>query len=79
MLCTASVEEVIEDHYENQLEKLGEDEKDLKSKIKKFKEEEIDHKNIAYESGATNKGAYSIMDKIIRTGSKIAITISEKI
>ncbi len=79
MLCTASVEEVIEDHYENQLEKLGDDEKDLKSKIKKFKEEEIDHKNIAYESGATNKGAYSIMDKIIKTGSRIAITISEKI
>jgi len=79
MLCTASVEEVIENHYENQLEKLGDDEKDLKSKIKKFKEEEIDHKNIAYESGATNKGAYSIMDKIIRTGSRIAITISEKI
>ena len=28
MLCTASVEEVIEDHYENQLKKIGEDEKD---------------------------------------------------
>jgi len=32
MLCTASVEEVIENHYENQLSKLGEDEKDLKKK-----------------------------------------------
>ena len=31
MLCTASVEEVIESHYEKQLEKLGLDEKDLKS------------------------------------------------
>jgi 3-demethoxyubiquinol 3-hydroxylase len=79
MLCTASVEEVIENHYQNQLEKLGNDEKDLKAKIEKFKNDEIDHKNIAYESGATNKGLYSIMDKIIRTSSKIAITISEKI
>jgi len=33
MLCTASVEEVIEDHYENQLKKIGDDEKDLKIKI----------------------------------------------
>ena len=79
MLCTASVEEVIENHYENQLSKIGEDEKDLKTKIEKFKGDEVNHKNTAYESGATKSGLYSIMDKIIRTGSKIAITISEKI
>ena len=79
MLCTASVEEVIENHYNNQLKKIGNDEKDLKAKIEKFKSEEIDHKNIAYESVATNKGLYSIMDKVIRAGSRIAITISEKI
>ena len=79
MLCTASVEEVIEDHYKNQLRKIGEDEKDLKAKIEKFKEDEVNHKNTAYESGANKTGLYSIMDKIIKTGSKIAITISEKI
>ena len=79
MLCTASVEEVIENHYEDQLKKLGNDEKDLKTKIEKFKGDEIHHKNTAYEAGATNKGIYSIMDKLIKTGSRIAITISEKI
>ena len=79
MLCTASVEEVIEDHYHNQIKKLGDDEKDLKNKIEKFKSDEIKHKNIAYDSGASNKGLYSIMDKIIKTSSRIAITISEKI
>ena len=35
MLCTASVEEVIESHYENQLKRLGADEKDLKKKIER--------------------------------------------
>ena len=79
MLCTASVEEVIEDHYKNQLNQIGNDEKDLKEKILKFKTDEAKHKNIAYESGASKKGLYSIMDKLIKTGSKIAITISEKI
>ena len=79
MLCTASVEEVIEKHYENQLKKIGSDEKDLKDKIEKFKSDEVNHKNIAYEAGATNQGLYSIMDKIIRTSSRIAIKISEKI
>jgi len=79
MLCTASVEEVIEDHYQNQIKKLGNDEMNLKAKIEKFTEDEIHHKNIAYDMGATNKGLYSIMDKLIKTGSRIAITISEKI
>ena len=79
MLCTASVEDVIEDHYQNQLTKLGNDEMELKAKIEKFKEDEASHKNMAYEAGATNKGIYSIMDKVIKTGSRIAITISEKI
>ena len=79
MLCTASVEEVIEDHYQSQLKKLGNDEAALKAKIEKFKDDEVDHKNIAYKMGATNKGFYAVMNKLIKTCSKIAITISEKI
>ena len=79
MLCTASVEEVIDKHYLDQINQLGSDEKELKKKITKFRDDELDHKNIAYEEGATKKGFYSIMDKIIKTGSKIAINISEKI
>ena len=79
MLCTASVEEVIETHYENQLKKIGSDEKDLKIKIEKFKSDEVNHKNTAYDSGASKSGIYSVLDVLIRTGSKIAINISEKI
>ena len=79
MLCTASVEEVIDKHYKNQIDQLGPDEKDLKKKIIKFREDELHHKDIAYEKGATKEGLYFIMDKIIKTGSKLAINISEKI
>ena len=79
MLCTASVEEVIQEHYANQIEQLGSDEKKLKDKIIKFREDELHHKDIAYEEGATKEGPYYILDKIIKTGSKIAINISEKI
>tara|TARA_Y100000389_G_C17386262_1_gene477194 strand:+ start:706 stop:1236 length:531 start_codon:yes stop_codon:yes gene_type:complete len=78
MLCTASVEEVIDEHYLNQINQLGTDEKELKKKIIKFREDELHHKDIAYEKGATKKGLYSILDKIIKTGSKVAISISEK-
>ena len=79
MLCTASVEEVIDKHYLDQINQLGPEEKILKKKIIKFREDELHHKDIAYEEGATKKGLYFIMDKIIKTGSKIAINISEKI
>ena len=79
MLCTASVEEVIDEHYQNQINQLGSDEKNLKKKIIKFREDELHHKDIAYEKGASKKGIYLIMDKIIKTGSKIAINISEKV
>ena len=65
-------------HYQNQIDQLGSEEKALKRKIIKFRQDELHHKDIAYEKGATKKGIYSIMDKIIKTGSKIAIKISEK-
>ena len=79
MLCTASVEEVIDKHYENQINQLENDEKNLKNKIIKFRSDEIHHKNIAYEQGASKEGFYSLLDKVIKVGSKIAINISEKI
>ena len=79
MLCTASVEEVIDEHYQNQIDQIESDEKELKEKIIKFREDELHHKDIAYEKGASKEGVYSLFDKIVKTGSKIAIRVSEKI
>ena len=79
MLCTASVEEVIDGHYKDQTFKLGKDEEKLKDKIIKFREDELHHKEIAYDNGATKKGLFGLLDKVIKTSSRIAITISEKI
>ncbi len=79
MLCTASVEEVIDDHYKSQIDQIGSDENNLKNNIIKFRNDEIHHKDIAYDNGATKEGFYTIIDKVIKTGSKLAIKISEKI
>ena len=79
MLCTASVEEVIDEHYQNQIDQLGSDEKELKKKIIKFRNDELHHKDIAYEKGASKEGLYSLLDKLIKSSSRIAINISEKI
>ena len=51
MLCTASVEEVIDKHYQSQIDQLQDDEKKLREKIKKFRADELEHKDIAYEHG----------------------------
>ena len=66
-------------YYQDQINQLGPEEKELKKKITKFRQDELDHKDIAYEEGASKKGLYSIMDKVIKTGSRIAINISEKV
>ena len=79
MLCTASVEEVIDEHYQKQINQIEDDEKQLKKKIIKYKKDELHHKDIAYDEGASKEGIYSILDKIIKTGSRIAINISEKV
>ena len=78
MLCTASVEEVIDEHYQNQINQIEDDEIEFREKIIKFRKDELHHKNIAYDEGASKEGPYRILDEIIKTGSKIAIKISEK-
>ena len=55
MLCTAFVERVIDEHYQNQINQLMPDENILKEKIKKFREDELHHKDIAYKNEATKK------------------------
>ena len=75
MLCTASVEEVIDQHYKDQTYKLGEDEKDLKKKIMKFRDDELHHKDIAYDQVQLKDYGVLVNNK---TSSRIAITISEK-
>jgi ubiquinone biosynthesis monooxygenase Coq7 len=81
MLCTASVEEVIDKHYLSQIEYLENQkcDEELLQKVKKFRDDELEHRDIAYEEGATKKGAYSVLDLIIKTGSKAAIEIAKKI
>jgi ubiquinone biosynthesis monooxygenase Coq7 len=51
--------------------------KRIKKKIIKFREDELHHKDIAYEKGATKKGLFNL-DKIIKTGSKLQLIFLKK-
>jgi 3-demethoxyubiquinol 3-hydroxylase len=77
--CTAAVEEVIEDHYREQIEELGHNEPDLKAMITTFREEEIAHKDQAIALGAKDAVGYPIMEALIKAGCRTAIAVCQKI
>ena len=79
MACTVAVEKVIGEHYQEQLELLGDDHKDLKKTISKFRDDEHEHHDIGIQHDAENAPGYKIMSKVIEFGCKTAIAISKKI
>lgn len=79
MACTVAVEEVIDEHYQKQLETLKDDEPGLRKLIKKFRDEEIEHKKIGQNNGAEDLPYYPLLRALIRAGSKTAIWLSERV
>ena len=73
MLCTASVEEVIDKHYQNQIDQIGDDEIELKNKIIKFRKDELHHKDIAFEEGASKEGFYKVLDGILKLDQRLQL------
>ncbi len=79
MACTVAVEKVIGEHYQEQLDLLEDDQKDLKKTISKFRDDELEHHDIGIEHDAESAPGYKIMSKVIEFGCKTAIAISKKI
>ena len=79
MACTAAVEEVIDQHYENQLETLGMQDPQLSHLISICQQEEREHKDIAFEQGAREAPAYPVLSKSIKAASRLAIWLSERL
>ena len=79
MACTVAVEKVIGEHYQEQLNLLGDDHRDLKKTISKFRDDELEHHDIGIEHDAENAPGYKVMSKVIELGCKTAIAISKKV
>ncbi|MFM6972619.1 MAG: demethoxyubiquinone hydroxylase family protein, partial [Alphaproteobacteria bacterium] len=91
MTCTTAVEEVIDEHYLQQISELDFIEKnnfnnqknseftELKAKISKFRDEEIEHKDTAFEHLAEDFVGFVPLSKFIKFTTKMAIAISKKI
>jgi len=79
MACTVAVEETIDEHYQAQIAKLGDDEKDLRDTCTKFREEELEHRDLGYQNGAEQTPGYPILSRAIKFGTSMAIRLSEKV
>ncbi len=80
MACTAAVEEVIDEHYQEQRKKLQSwgKEPELEKTIAKFQAEEVEHKNIAIENDAKETPGYFALSSAIKLGCKTAIWLAKK-
>lgn len=79
MACTAAVESVIDRHYAGQLDKLGEDEAELRETIAEFRADEIEHRDTALAHEAERAPAFRPMTEAIKAGTRLAIWLSERI
>jgi ubiquinone biosynthesis monooxygenase Coq7 len=78
MACTAAVEDVIDEHYGEQIARLDGDPA-LKEKIENFRADEVAHKNEALAQGAEDAPGYKILSESIKAGCRLAIKLSERI
>lgn len=79
MACTAAIEEVIDQHYETQLKRLGSENLELSHLIQTCQEEEREHRDIAIKEGAEEARAFPLLSYGIKRASRLAIWLSERV
>jgi len=79
--CTIAVEEVIVEHYQQQIDALQDSptHQDLRTIIQQFQKEEDHHRQIAEQGGGKQAVGFNILTKIVKVITKTAITVSKKI
>lgn len=79
MACTIAVEEVIDQHYAEQSARLDAAEAPLKEKIEKFRAEELEHRDTGVEHGGREAVGYPVLEAAIKTGSRLAIWLAQRV
>jgi ubiquinone biosynthesis monooxygenase Coq7 len=79
LACTDAVETVIDRHYGEQLDELGDQDPELSADITEFRADELEHRDAAREAGAANAVGYPVLTAAIRAGCRLAIELSKRI
>ena len=78
MACTVAVEEVIGEHYGDQFDRLGDDEPELRDTVAEFRADELGHRDTGLEQGAEGMAGYEPFTMAVKTGTRLAIWLSER-
>jgi ubiquinone biosynthesis monooxygenase Coq7 len=88
MACTVAVEEVITEHYNDQLRELAsdvfreggrveEEVMELRRVIRKHRDEEEEHREVGLENEAELTPAYALLTSVIKAGCQAAINVAK--
>lgn len=78
MACTVAVEEVIDEHYRDQADRLADTDPALRETILAFRDDELAHRATALAMGAAETPGYELLGAIVKSGSRLAIRLSTR-
>ncbi|KAJ7632363.1 COQ7 protein [Roridomyces roridus] len=85
MACTEAVETVIGEHYDDQLKEMESLPSEhpsiplLRDVIREFRDDELEHLDIAVDNDAQRAPAHALLSSIVGTGCKVAIELCKRI
>jgi ubiquinone biosynthesis monooxygenase Coq7 len=79
MACTVAVEDVIDQHYREQAERLGDTDPMLRETIVEFRADELRHRDAALAHGAADSLGFDAISAVVKAGSRFAIWLSTRI
>lgn len=85
MACTAAVESVITEHYDNQIRELladaggSKEHVELLDLLRRCRDDEQDHHDVALEHGAEGAPLYALLTSAIKAGCRGAIWCAERL
>ena len=79
MACTVAVEDVIDDHYRRQAERLAADEPALCRTLDEFRADELAHRDTALSNGAEQAPGYDVLSFGVCASTRLATWLSERL
>ena len=81
MACTVAVEEVIDEHYSDQISELNAngEEGGLQETFETFRLEELEHRQTGLNNGAESALGYELLTGAVKAGSRLAIWLSTRV
>ena len=78
-ITSISIKNIMFEDYQKQIDQLEGVDEELRKKLVKFRDDEVEHKNTAIDEGSREAFGYSVLRKTINETTKAAIFLAERI